>query len=207
MVWVQPRATIRKIVEADPNRFVVGIAWVAGALAALNFEVELNNGQLPASMPLATMISSLGSIGLAVFAFALGLLGVAAVYGLGRLYRWSGHILGGSAQTAEVRAAVAWAQVPAIYIVAIGALVAILRAETPADSATAARPFSLWGVTRLILSLWAFVVSLKMLGEVHRFSAWRGLGTIVLGILAVLFAAFGAVAVILLAVFVGRAIF
>jgi Yip1-like protein len=207
MVWIRPRATIRRIVDADPNRLVVGIAWIAGALAALNFEVELSNGQMPPSMPLAAMISSLGSIGLAVFAFVLGLLGVAVVYGLGRLYRWSGHILGGSAQTAEVRAAIAWAQVPALYIIAIGALMAIFGPETSVETAAAARPFSVWAITRAILTLWTVVISLKMLGEVHRFSAWRGLGTIVLGTFAVLFAALGAVVAVMLAVFVGRAFF
>lgn len=206
MVWIRPRATIRKIVDADPNRFVVGIAWIGGALAALDFELELNNGQIPANAATA-MIPALGSIGLAVFAFVLGLLGVAVVYGLGRLYRWSGHILGGSAQTAEVRAAIAWAQVPAIYITTIGVLAIIFGPETSADTATAARSLSLWATTRTILGLWTFVISLKMLGEVHRFSAWRGLGTIVLGSLAVLFATLGALAAVVLAVLVGRAIF
>lgn len=201
-IWIAPRATIRKIVDVDPNRFVVGIAWIGGALAALDFEMELNGGQLPASAA-GIDIPSLGSVGLAVFAFVLGLLGVAAVYGLGQLYRWSGHILGGSGTTAEVRAAIAWAQVPAIYITTLGVAVAILIPQASSSDSPMAS-YLPWSITRSVLAVWTLVISLKTLGEVHRFSAWRGLGTILLGGVAIVLGGLGIAIAVLLAAVVAR---
>jgi hypothetical protein len=49
------------------------------------------------------------------------------------------------------------------------------------------------------------VISLKCLGEVHRFSAWRALGAILLGILAMIGMAIGVLAAIWLAVVAARA--
>lgn len=202
MIWVRPRATIRRIVEADPNRFVIEIAWVAGALAALDLQMQSSSGQLPANVATLIPIDSFGSVGLAVFAFVCGLLSVATLYGLGQLYRWSGHLLGGSAKAAEVRAALAWAQVPAIYITTAGAIVALLTVQGGGD-----QPALWWKVVRGALGLWAFVISLKALGEVHRFSAWRALGSIIVGSLAVILAMLAIVLGLLLALIVARLMF
>src|SRR5579859_2464400 len=110
-IWYRPRATIRQIVDADPRRFVVEIAWLAGALAALNMQVMAATIDPPASVHHLPRFRPIGS---AIFAFIFGALNVVIVYGLGALYRWAGGILGGTATTVEVRAALAWSQVPSL---------------------------------------------------------------------------------------------
>jgi hypothetical protein len=57
-----------------------------------------------------------------------------------------------------------------------------------------------------IVGIWIFVISLKCLGEVHHFSAWRALGAILLGTFAMLAVAAGIVITIWLAIRVGRSL-
>src|SRR5713226_6970140 len=94
-IWYRPRTTIRRIVDTDPRKFVLGIAWIAGALAVLNSQVMLATIELPAHVP---HLPRLGPIGVAIAALFCGVLSVLGLYGLAALYRWAGHILGGTAQ-------------------------------------------------------------------------------------------------------------
>jgi len=197
-IWISPRATIRRIVDADPDRFVLGIAWVAGALAAL--DIELSGQQIPGRGALvADWLSSFGPFGLGALAFTLGLVGVAMLYILGGLYRWSGGMLGGTARTVEVRSALAWAQVPAIYVTVFGVIAALAGPAAPLQPGELPS-FSLWSLARIVLDLWALAIPLKTLGEVHRFSAWRSFGAMLLGDLVV----GGAAIAIVAAIFLGR---
>jgi len=182
-ICFSPRATIRKIVDSNPRRFAVGIAWIAGALAALDLEIQFNSGQAPPNIPefVINRLGSMGSFGLAGFAFSLGVLGVVMLYLLGFLYRWSGGVIGGTATAAEVRAALAWTQAPAIYVTILGVVIAILTPEAPAREPGAPPGIPWWSVVRVLLGFWIFVISLKTLGEVHRFSAWRALVAMILG--------------------------
>ena len=72
--------------------------------------------------------------------------------------------------------------------------------NTPMGKAGAATSIGWWSIARPLLGLWVFVIGLKTLGEVHRFSAWRAgaalmIGNLVMGIAFVL---------VILAVMVGR---
>jgi hypothetical protein len=60
------------------------------------------------------------------------------------------------------------------------------------------------GVVDSIAGIWIFVISLKCIGEVHRFSAWRALGAIVVGFLAMVAVLAAIVGTIWLAVVIGR---
>jgi Yip1 domain len=192
-IWYRPRATMRRIVDTNPRKFVLAIAWMAGALAALNSQVMLASVELPPNRP---PLPHLGLIGVAIAATLVGLLSIVSLYGLAALYRWSGHILGGTAQAVEVRAALAWSQVPGIYFAVAMIIAAVLGFYTPPVPHTTS-PTSL---VETIVGLWVFVISLKCLGEVHRFSAWRALGAVLLGTLAMAAVIVGAVAAIWLAV-------
>ena len=196
-IWYRPRATIRRIVDTDPRKFVLGIAWLAGALAALNNQVAAATIDLPANV---AHFPRLGPIGITIAAFIFGVLSVVGLYGLASLYRWSGHILGGTAAKVEVRAALAWSLVPGIYLTVVTIAATMLGFYTaPAPDLTS--PLNLVQTT---IGIWVFVIALKCLGEVHRFSAWRALGAILLGTLAMFAVVIGVVATIWLAVWVGR---
>ena len=178
-IWTSPRATIRRIVDADPDKFVLGIAWTAGALAALNIQISAQ--RMPGDAFAADWIGSMGALELAAFALGLGVCGIAMLYIFGWLYRWSGGVLGGTARTVEVRSALAWAQIPAIYVTTVGVITAIVWPAQPGQLLT----FSLWSLVRMALDVWAFFIPLETLAEVHHFSAWRGAAAMLLGDLAV----------------------
>ena len=198
-IWISPRATIRQIVSTDPHKFVIGIAWFVGALAALDLSVSGASSAWPAHLP---HLPDLGPIGLAAAAFLIGVLSIVGLYGMASLYRWAGEILGGTANIAEVRAAIAWGQVPGLYITSLVVALAALGLSTP----TVPPSFSAGSLLEAIAGIWAFVISLQCLGEVHRFSAWRALGAIVLGNLAVIIVAVGVAVALVLAILVGRAL-
>ena len=198
-IWYRPRATMRRIVDADPTRFVLGIAWLAGAVALLSSQVTAAPTDFPANV---RHWPRLGPIGIAIAAFFFGAISIVSIYGLAALYRWSGKILGGSAQRVEVRAALAWAQVPGLYFAAVTIIATVLGVYTPPAPHTVS-PLSL---IESIIGIWIFVISLKCLGEVHRFSAWRALGAILLGTLAMFGVLVGIVITIWLAVRFGRGV-
>ncbi|HEX3409588.1 MAG TPA: Yip1 family protein [Candidatus Binataceae bacterium] len=198
-IWYRPRSTIRRIVDTDARKFVLVIAWLAGAMAAINSQIATTSVELPATVP---HFPRLGPIGITIAAIISGLFGIIGIYGLAPLYRWSGQMLGGTATTVEVRAALAWSQVPGIYFGIVTLLATVLGVYTPPLAHTTS-PFN---VVESLVGIWIFVVSLKCLGEVHRFSAWRALGAILLGSLAIIAVVVGVVITIWLAVWVGRSI-
>jgi hypothetical protein len=178
-IWYQPRATIRRIVATNPKKFVVGIAWMAGALAALDAQVAVATIDYPPDIP---HLPRLGPIGVAIAAILFGLASVVSLYGGAALYRWASHFVGGTADAIEVRAALAWSQVPGLYLEVVIIIATALGLYTPSVSG-AVFPLSL---IETIVGVWVFVITLKCLGEVNRFSAWRALGAILIGTLATL---------------------
>jgi len=197
-IWYRPRATIRAIVDTDARKFVLGLAWFAGALAGLNSQVMLATVDLPSNLP---HLPRFGPFGIAMVALFSGLVSVASIYGLGALYRWAGAMLGGTATAVEVRAAIVWSQVPELYLMTVIIIATVFGFNTP----TVPPSTSLFSIVESIVGIWVFVISLKCLGEVHRFSAWRALGAILVGILAMLAMAIGVIAALWLAVVAARA--
>lgn len=97
----------------------------------------------------------------------------------GGLLRWTGSWLGGRGSSVEVRAALAWSSLP--MICASGLWI-------PEVALVAINPWFMIGfqqvgrpIIALILGIWAFVLFLNCLGEVHRFSAWKALRASLLG--------------------------
>jgi hypothetical protein len=104
-------------------------------------------------------------------------LGILFLYIFAAVFRWSGSLLGGTATGVEVRAALAWSQVPAIVAEII--LLFALFAGVPMPKMLPGRlplidpAFYKVMVVEGVLGIWGFIISLKCIGEVHRFSAWR----------------------------------
>ena len=119
--------------------------------------------------------------------------GIVSIYFLGALYRWSGSWFGGQATSEEVRAAIAWASVPTLLIFPIWVFELLIFGEemftslTPRIDANPMLAFVMliFLAIEIALGVWAFVVLVKSLGEVHRFSAWKALAGIITGSLAI----------------------
>ncbi len=176
-IWTEPRRTIREIVDRDPSYGALLIAALAGALSAL----ESRWIEMPAHPAGAWPMFVAVSVGVGA------VLGIVAIYVNGFLLKWTGALLGGTASYAEVRAALAWSEIPTIVAVAFGILAVVAGIAGPIGPAGPAIPRRGTGLEllQLVLGIWSFVITLKCLGEVHRFSAWRALGSIIVLIFAV----------------------
>ncbi len=181
-IWTKPRATIRAIVDIDPTYRVIPLAMAAGVVQALDRAAQRNAGD---KLPLA---------GILVTAITLGpISGVVGLYIGGALLGWSGRLLGGRAESEKVRAALAWGQVPLlgsipIWLVQLGLVGReMFTSETPTLTANPVLGLALMatGLIEILLGIWCFVTMLKCLGEVHEFSAWRALGSILLVVIVI----------------------
>ncbi|MGD0120626.1 MAG: YIP1 family protein [Candidatus Binatus sp.] len=193
-IWTRPRATIRKIVDSDATIHVLVLAAIQSALGTLNVQQGVesfapriprpseyfrtglfvqwlvalyNPAGIPASWPIkVTILTALG-----------GMFGIVWLYIAGSILKWTGRLLGGTATSLEVRAAIAWGHIP-IVLASIFGIVAF----RPGSSAPCSKcGFGFFLLTAfVVLVLWCFVLLIKCVSEVHRFSAWRGLGAVVL---------------------------
>jgi Yip1 domain len=177
-IWTEPRATIRRIVDTDPTRNVIALVAVGPALNALASQWSkalANNANLSMLWPLWVVVS------VAIQAA----LGVLFLYIFGVIFRWSGSLLGGAASRVEVRAAIAWSQVPAIAAEIVLLVAVLIGIPIPVPTTPGILPqidpaFYKVLVIEVVLGFWGFIVSLKCIGEVHRFSAWRALVAILI---------------------------
>ena len=180
---MDPRGTIRRIVATDPTRNVLMLAATGPALQALgsSWARAINKPQT---------LSVFWPFGVAFWVALQAILGVVALYGFASLYGWTGRMLGGHANSIEVRAALAWAQIPIIAAAVIGIAGALAGVPYP-DLVPGALPhftrsFGELALLELFFGWWGFIVSLHTLGEVQGFSAWRALGSILLGVLVMI---------------------
>jgi Yip1 domain len=187
-IWMSPRETIKKIVNRDPTHQVIMLGALAGGLPMLNFflAAALNFNPTP---PPAHLVPYLPILTLAG-PFLGAAFGVLGLYLGAFLIDWSGRALGGVGNALTVRAAVAWSQVPlvclsiAMLLILLG--VGVWQAFVPtlpdpnAATGAGANQFTLTRGVETIISIWSFILMLHCVGAVHRFSAWRSLGAVLL---------------------------
>jgi hypothetical protein len=196
-IWTEPRATIRRIVDTDPKRNVIALVAVGpaiGALASQWSKAITDTGNLSVLWPLWVAFS------VAIHAA----LGVVGLYIGAVILRWSGGLLSGVASRVEVRAAMAWSQIPGIAFELV-LLIAVLTGVPMPQPTGGALPhidpaFYKVLVIEVVLGLWGGIVGVYCLAEVHRFSAWRAF-------CSTLIPAFIAILILGLAVFVFYALF
>jgi hypothetical protein len=211
-ICIRPRATIRAIVDHDPDPDsraikLVLTAAVVGAVSNAIYRYRYNptaftiaNKPIPAVAPHTSHLVSLW--GLVIWP----LLAVPILYLNGALLRWSGSILGGTAKAVEVRAAIGWSSVLSIGLYLVGFVLSFLvMPSQPPTSLSISAMLASWRpmwpslIVLAPLWLWWWIVRLNSLGEVHRCSAWRALGAaligllLLLGVILVAILAFGAI--------------
>ena len=106
-IWTEPRATIRRIVDTDPTRNVIALAAIGPAINALA-------SQWSKAMGGTANLSVLWPMWVAVNVAFQAVLGVVFLYIGAVILKWSGGLLGGVASRVEMRAAMAWSQIPGI---------------------------------------------------------------------------------------------
>lgn len=179
-IWFKPRGTIRAIVDQNPDYGVIILAIISGVARFLDRASERSLGD---SMELGWLL---------VMAVVTG--GIAGILGLyigGAFLRWVGSWLGGVATTKEVRTALAWSSIPDVLLfLGFGGIIALTGAEwfksSPTFTALSLVLLALMIPVGLFILVMRIFLVIKCLAEVHRFSAWKGLFTIVIGSLIVI---------------------
>ena len=177
-IWVEPRETIRGIVEADPTRNVIGLAMVSGALQRLElawFRALSHPESIGAFFPISVALR------VALGAF----IGVVGIYVGAWLIRVFCGILGGIASLVDMRAALAWSTVPGITAASASIVLVLFGALSPPEFKHGRIPVMSastveLGLLNFTLTLWGFIVQMKCVGEVNRFSALRALAAVLL---------------------------
>lgn len=158
--WVgmltRPRETVRYILETDPRRQMHTLA-IAGGVAA---------------QVVSYMVTPSGFGGSLILQAALGVVsGLVGLYLGGAVYGWAGRLMGGRGTAQEVRAALAWSQVPVLWAMLLVIIGAVVREALRLNDSSGLVTMGVLVVSQV----WVFVTQLKAIGEAHDFSAWRAL--------------------------------
>jgi len=184
VIW--PRTTMREILESPRDRALVPLLLLA-TLAAFAGDMNKSAKKGLAASPYAVLIVICALIVSALVMFL-------AFY----LFSWIAYIAGrfleGQGSQAAVRSALAWGLAPLIWAM-LYRIPAALFGPQEADfikAGNAAVRFNpnligggcvfaaILGLLELATFVGYVVVSSRTLAEAHRFSAWRGFGTLVI---------------------------
>jgi hypothetical protein len=171
-IWFHPRATIRRIVDTDPTRHVILLTVLAGIEGALNLA---SSQQVGNTWSLVTI--------LAVCTIAGALWGVISLYAIAEIYHWLGNLGNATPATSkQVRAAIAWANVPNTPLLLLWGLDLLTSGEKLFKGAV---PISTYDPIDTIVGIWSFILLLNTLSEVHRSSRWASCAVMLLSIFVV----------------------
>ena len=177
-LWVAPRQTIRRLVDTDPTRYVIGLAMLSGALGRL--EIAWFSALSQRTPP-----SPLWPVGVAFRVVIGAIVGVIGLYVGAWLVGIFCRILGGVSSAIEMRTALAWSRLPGITATIVSIALVLFGAVNPPEFKHSRLPVMTSSTIELmlvnaVLIGWGVAVQLNCIGEVNRFSAWRALGSIVL---------------------------
>ncbi|MFP6584170.1 MAG: YIP1 family protein [Candidatus Hydrogenedentota bacterium] len=190
-ILLRPRDTIRYVLETGVwNNWILvyTIIYVSAIPPGIVSMFAQPESSGPSPLEELPFTVTFGVVAIAAFLFFIVIaypIALLFVMFNAWLYRVVGGWLGGVGTTAEVRTAAVWASVVFAYMQYI-AIVPNTFAAIYYHTAVEVLPIVpviLMGIMFLImfpLYVYGMVVNCKALGEAHRFSAWRGLGTILI---------------------------
>ena len=176
-IWINPRRTIRRIVDIAPGK---GFLWLS---LIYGFPVLL---QIAQSLSLALYFSwPVILITALIFALFIGMLGITITAGL---LTWVGKWIGGEGSFTQVRDAVAWSNLPTIvtgiaWIAWIFLFKGSLFYEGFLHTGFMGMEKTLimsLATLQFAASVWSFILLLITLSEVQCFSVWKALLNIIL---------------------------
>lgn len=177
-IWTRPRDTIRWIVATNPQLHVMPLICIAGIGETLDRASLRNVGD---TVPLWVILA---------LAIGLGpLSGLISVWISSHLLRFTGAWMGGVASRQHLKAAIAWASVPAIFSMPLWIPQLLLFGPETFTSTTPlldSQPMLgtvlvVLGLAETVAGIWSFVLLCNTIAEVQGFrSAWAGLGNLIL---------------------------
>lgn len=176
-IWLQPRETMREILDRDPIGMVILLAVLGGIAQSLDKAIFKNMGDKFSLSIVLAFCLVIGPIG-----------GLLSLYLGSFLLKWTGSWIGGKGSAQEIRAALAWSNIPIIWALVIVIPEILLfgkelfQANTPVLNSSPVLKilFILFSIADFIIGIWSCLITLKCLAEAQRFSAWKALLNLVL---------------------------
>ncbi len=188
-IWVKPRMTIQHIIDYKPNYRLWWLCAIYGFVSILGFFQTFSFGYF------------FHFYGLIVFSVIFSFICGYVIFSIIAFFMYFvGKWFKGKATFKQVRAAIAWANVPMIIIVVIwiillclykGILFREFTKSVPLDTANTIILFVLM-IIQIILSVWSIIIFINALAQVEKYSIIRSIFTIIVGaiILFLVFIAF-----------------
>jgi len=186
-IWVQPRQTIRYLVNTDPKMHFWVLAIVYGIVRAVTWSMDVSLGDY---------ISPSGVAGFILFGGALA--GIIGVYLTASLLELTARLLGGRAEGQHIRAVLVWAGVPMNALVIIGFIPLAAMFGTSIFSSTnpnmqqllfgqsaatniIGQGLLMWRtLMELIGALYYLAIIAIGLSEVENFNIWKSIGILMI---------------------------
>ena len=180
VICTHPRQTIRQIVDSNPRQHLLFLVTAAGAAIGL---IAVGAMDLPVNLPLFLK---------ALLAMSIGMLvGLGELYLASFIYYMVGKKLAGQATLPEVRAVVAWSEVPLLWFFCLwflllvfsgGELLKIQPGQQVSDPGLRAILF-IFAVAFQMTVTWRLLLISHMMAEVNRFSFFRGVLSVAIPIM------------------------
>lgn len=170
-VWTQPRATTRFTVERVSMGFVLFLIAVSSLIQGLS----------GALFPAEDAEFSALSPGIEAFAVTFGVV-IAVIFAViswvisSALIRWVGSWLGGVATFRETLKATSLTYIPGIFI---GIFTAIIGSSM-SENGFAGASVIIFSILLAITSVWSIVIIIKSVAEVHQFSSFKSIGSLLI---------------------------
>lgn len=181
-IWLQPRATLRQLMQEPPREAQLMALVVIGTLATgLS---RAGSHDIGAHLSLLTILL-LAGFSAALSGILLGYLAFSA------LLQWTGSWLGGRASNQGLRTAIAWSNVPLLPValmvfgeIALFGSEALTRDGPAADgNLILIGAYGVYGILGAALWIWSVILSVICIAEAQGFSAPKALANILLSML------------------------
>lgn len=157
-LWIHPKKTIRHLIDTAPQKNIRWLAFINGLLMGIPWlmtsweRIGEKGGSLRLLLSLVVLV--LG-----------GLLSLAYLYLGGWLFRLTGSWLSGKGSFNDVKCAIGWVNWPSIIAALFGIFSFLSFSNVWLQSA--------FGLVNVILAVWTLIIFCNVVGEAHRFSAWK----------------------------------
>lgn len=188
---VEPRKTLRKYLEDGSPKIVLALAGLFGIENSLNWSNVYNFGD---KFGLKTLLAA---------AVLLGpFMGILIIYFQGFLISMTGSWIGGKAKASDTRLALAFGNIPSVFVLPLWVPVLLYGGEKAftssqldlsggaASAAFAGVVLMQIGIIKMIMGVWTFILVLKGISETQGFSLWKAFGNILLTIVIFFIALF-----------------
>ncbi|MEI8300632.1 MAG: hypothetical protein WCG10_03355 [Chlamydiota bacterium] len=176
-MWVKPKATIRAIIDTNSRYGFISLCFLYGLVQTIHLtQIASLGDRLPLWGIIALSLIFSIPVGFICFSFA-----TLFIYFIGKILRGQGSYY-------EVRAAISWPNVTAIFtLISIGVLILTFQEIFFYRNFSEIIPQD-WRVVLVvtfifiegILGIWKFIIFIMALSEVQKFSGWMAFLNVIL---------------------------